>query len=124
MANTSIKSAFERIWQHTMAAIDEAKSYTNTAVVNTKNDLLNGAGEAYDTLKELGNLIDDNTDAIQALENIATGKQDKITGTPGQFVVIGSDGKATTENLYTYSQTDLEAGVSALETGKLYFVYE
>ena len=30
----------------------------------------------------------------------------------------------TAENPYTYSQTDLEAGVSALETGKLYFVYE
>ena len=26
--------------------------------------------------------------------------------------------------MYTYSTADLEAGVSALETGKLYFVYE
>ena len=26
--------------------------------------------------------------------------------------------------MYTYSQTDLTAGTSALETGKLYFVYE
>ena len=39
-----------------------------------KNDLLNGAGTAYDTLKELGELIDDNQDAIEALEIIASGK--------------------------------------------------
>ena len=51
----------------------EAKAYTD----NVKNDLLNGAGAAYDTLKELGDLIDDNTDAIDALERVATGKSDK-----------------------------------------------
>lgn len=42
-----------------------------------KNELLNGAGEAFDTLKELGTLINDNKDAINALELIATGKADK-----------------------------------------------
>lgn len=42
-----------------------------------KNDILNGAGAAYDTLKELGELIVDNKDAIEALEAIATGKADK-----------------------------------------------
>lgn len=42
-----------------------------------KNDLLNGAGTAYDTLKELGDLIDDNQDAIGALETVAAGKADK-----------------------------------------------
>ena len=41
-----------------------------------KNDLLNGAGEAYDTLKELGELIDDNTDAIDALEMLASKQSD------------------------------------------------
>lgn len=38
-----------------------------------KNDLLNGAGEAYDTLKELGDLIDNNKGGIEALEAIAAG---------------------------------------------------
>lgn len=52
----------------------EAKSYTD----NVKNDLLNGAGDAYDTLKELGDLIDDNTDAIEALERVATGKAERV----------------------------------------------
>lgn len=41
-----------------------------------KNDLLNGAGSAYDTLKELGDLIDDNKDAIDVLEAVASGKAD------------------------------------------------
>ena len=54
-------------------ALSEAKAYTDTV----KNGLLNGAGQAYDTLLELGNLIDDNTDAIEALETVATNKADK-----------------------------------------------
>lgn len=44
----------------------DAKAYAD----NVKNDLLNGAGEAYDTLKELGELIDENKDALEALEEI------------------------------------------------------
>lgn len=54
-------------------ALAEAKSYAD----GIKNDLLNGAGTAYDTLKELGDLIDDNQDAIDALETVAAGKADK-----------------------------------------------
>jgi hypothetical protein len=42
-----------------------------------KNDLLNGAGDAYDTLKELGDLIANNKSTIEALETVATGKADK-----------------------------------------------
>lgn len=42
-----------------------------------KNELLNGAGDAYNTLKELGDLINDNQDAIEALTTIAAGKADK-----------------------------------------------
>lgn len=36
-----------------------------------KEDILNGAGAAYDTLKEVGVLIEENKDAIEALEAIA-----------------------------------------------------
>jgi len=53
------------------------QSDIDTSVNNLKNDLLNGAGDAYDTLKELGDLIDDNQDAIEALEKVAAGKADK-----------------------------------------------
>lgn len=58
----------------------EAKTYADNAVTKVKNDLLNGAGTAYDTLKELGDLIDDNVDAIDALETVAAGKADKVHG--------------------------------------------
>jgi hypothetical protein len=58
------------------------EEYANTAAENAanavKNDLLNGVGEAYDTLKELGDLINDNQDAIEVLETVATGKADKV----------------------------------------------
>ena len=59
------------------SAIEGAKAYADSAVSKIKNDLLNGAGTAYDTLKELGDLIDDNNDAIEALEHIASGKSDQ-----------------------------------------------
>lgn len=55
-------------------ALESANAYTN----EVKNDLLNGAGEAYDTLKELGELIDTNQNAIESLEQIATGKADAV----------------------------------------------
>lgn len=59
------------------AKLTEAKTYADSAAATVKNDLLNGAGGAYDTLKELGDLIDANVDAIDALEAVAAGKADK-----------------------------------------------
>ena len=66
---------------HNHDSVYDVKGAANTALASAKtyadgikNALLNGAGSAYDTLKELGNLIDDNTDAIEALETIASGK--------------------------------------------------
>ena len=58
---------------HTHDNLYDAKG----AAEAVKNDLLNGAGVAYDTLKELGDLIDTNQDAITALETLAAGKADK-----------------------------------------------
>ena len=52
------------------AALADAKSYAD----GIKNNLLNGAGAAYDTLKELGDLISTNTTAIDALETVAASK--------------------------------------------------
>lgn len=59
------------------SALASAKTYADSVGASVKNDLLNGAGAAYDTLKELGDLIVDNADAIEALETIASGKADK-----------------------------------------------
>lgn len=43
------------------------------SATKVKNDLLGGAGTAYDTLKELADLIETNKDAITALQNLAAG---------------------------------------------------
>ena len=59
------------------AKLEEAKAFASEAAMIVKDELLNGAGEAYDTLKELGVLIDENTDAIDALETVATSKADR-----------------------------------------------
>lgn len=59
------------------AKLTEAKTYADSAASKVKNDLLSGAGGAYDTLKELGDLIDINVDAIDALEIVAANKADK-----------------------------------------------
>lgn len=64
------------------SALASAKTYADsaatTAANKVKNDLLNGAGTAFDTLKELGDLIVDNQDAIDALETVASGKADAV----------------------------------------------
>lgn len=63
------------------SALASAKTYADSAAssaaTTVKNDLLNGAGAAYDTLKELGDLISANDTAIDALETVAAGKADK-----------------------------------------------
>lgn len=94
------------------ATLEQAESYASTAAATVKNELLNGAGEAYDTLKELGDLIDDNQDAITALEKVATGKADvghihaisDVTDLQTQL-----DGMANTDHDHTISDvTDLQ----------------
>lgn len=55
------------------------EEFATNAANAIKNDLLNGAGEAYNTLKELGDLIDENTDALEVLETVATNKLDIAT---------------------------------------------
>lgn len=85
-------------------ALNSAKSYADS-VANEKanaikNDLLNGAGDAYDTLKELGDLIDENTDAIEALETIASNKADV----------------SHTHNDIYYTENEIDNKISVLNT--------
>lgn len=83
------------------AKLTEAKTYADAAAAKVKNDLLNGAGGAYDTLKELGDLIDVNVDAIDALEVVAANKADKNhTHTIADVSSLQSalDGKAATSH--------------------------
>lgn len=92
------------------AKLVEAKTYADSAAAKVKNDLLNNAGSAYDTLKELGDLIDDNTDAISALEAVAAGKANAShTHTIADVYGLQSalDGKAASNHgtHVTYSST-------------------
>ena len=72
LESTKVQNAITELDNKVNTNLAEAKEYSD----NIKNDLLNGAGEAYDTLKELGELIDDNKDAIDVLETIASSKAD------------------------------------------------
>lgn len=62
------KSTTTNVWSASKAA-----SEISTAASNLKNELLGGAGTAYDTLKELADLIENNKDAITALQTLAAG---------------------------------------------------
>ena len=85
-------------------ALAQAKSYADTAANDAANtikaDLLNGAEAAYDTLKELGDLINENVDAIEALEIVASGK---------------ADADHTHNDVY-YTETEIDGKVSTLNT--------
>lgn len=97
--------------------LDESKSYADTAAATVKDDLLNGAGEAYDTLKELGDLINENVNAIDALEIVATNKSDKThTHTKSEITdfptiptltsqLVNDSGFRTTDTTYDFSAT-------------------
>lgn len=101
MAKNSLYAAFERMWQHIIFKID-------TATQSIKDDLLNGAGEAYDTLKELGDLIDSNHSAIDALQQVATGKQEKLTGTSEQIIGFDINGNAIAKDAATKAVNDAQ----------------
>ena len=60
----------ENVIQQDIIVLSNAQKYADSI----KSDLLNGAGAAYDTLKELGELINENQDAIEVLETIAVNK--------------------------------------------------
>ena len=71
---TNISNALKTAKDYTDTEVAELKTYSEQYATGIKNDLLNGAGGAYDTLKELGDLIDNNTDAIDALDKVAASK--------------------------------------------------
>ena len=76
MATLKVKQNGEWVVINTLPDGLATETYADNAANKVKNDLLNGAGGAYDTLKELGDLIDENVDAIDALEQIAGNKAD------------------------------------------------
>lgn len=57
--------------------LDTAKAFATSEATRVKNELLNGAGEAYDTLIELGAAIDANGDLISGLNSTVATKANK-----------------------------------------------
>lgn len=103
-------------------ALASAKTYADSAVTTAKNDLLNGAGTAYDTLKELGDLIDDNVDAIEALETVAAGKANAShTHTIANITNLQTtlDSKASTS--HTHTASEVGAAASSHTHGDIYY---
>lgn len=103
------------------AAIDDANAKSTTTAYSAKkvedllvalkqavkNELLGGAGEAVDTLKELADLISTNKDAIAALQTIANGH-------------VSFDAAQTlTEEQKTQARTNIDAVSSAQLSAKL-----
>lgn len=103
------------------AEIDDSKAATDKAysgakvedVVTTakqavKNELLGGAGSAFDTLKELGDLITTNKDAITALQTIA-GNHVRHDGAQS---LTEAQKKQARDNIAAASVADLTAGLA------------
>lgn len=72
---------------------------------------------------------------ITALENAIKNVQVTVDGEAGQLIEINADGEMSARDMitpaeigaapmYTYGQADITAGSTALETGKMYLVYE
>ena len=72
-----------------------SKSYVDTKIAS----LVNSAPEALNTLGELAAALGDDSNFATTVTNQIASKQDAITGTAGQFVVIGTNGKPTTKTI-------------------------
>lgn len=78
---TELKEKVEDFTQIDDTAVATDKTYSSSKIASeitaakqaVKDDLLGGAGAAYDTLKELADLIVANQDAITALQSLAAG---------------------------------------------------
>lgn len=96
------------------AAADRAYSgskvedVVTTAKQAVKDELLGGAGSAFDTLKELGDLITTNRDAITALQTIA-GNHVRFDGAQD---LSDAQKKQARDNVGAASAADLTAGLA------------
>lgn len=118
-AETAITALQERL----NSIINDTTASTNTvyssskvvseitkAKQEVKDDLLGGAGTAYDTLNELAELIESNQDSITALQNLAAGhvKYD------GAQELTDAQKKQARDNINALAQDEID--FSAMET--------
>lgn len=77
--------------------LSQSKGYTDTKL----GELINGAPEAMDTLKELADAISANSDIMTALQSAIGGKVDKVSG------------KGLSSNDYTSAEKSKLSGIAA-----------
>lgn len=111
-----LEKAFESVSEIDDANVSTVTTYSSSKITDAinaakqavKNDLLGGAGDAVDTLKELADLIETNADAITALENLAAGHV--------KYDAIQSLTDAQKEQARTNIGASKSADVTALQT--------
>ena len=95
------------------ATLSSANSYTDTAI----NNLVDGAGPALDTLKELGDALEDNDDEIAALvtslANETTARTNADDALSGRLDTLEAD--PTTQTLLDAETTARTSADSALD---------
>lgn len=116
VAAIDVKSVIDDSAASTTKTYSSSKiaSEITAATAALKADLLGGAGEAYDTLKELADLIDTNKGAIEALEEIAAGH---VRFDQSQVLTDEQKLQART-NIGAGSQTAVEAAQAAAEAAQ------
>ena len=86
-----------------VATLDDIPSIEGLAtedfVTQQIANLVNSAPDALNTLYELAAALGDDENFATTVTNQIAAKQDAITGTAGQFVVIGTNGKPTTKTI-------------------------
>lgn len=111
------------------ANVSEATTYSSSKITSeitaakqaVKDDLLNGAGEAFDTLGELATLIEENQDAIAALEALAAGHvkyTEAQTITDEQKSIARSNIGAASQSAVEAAQAKAEQGVTDAATAQ------
>lgn len=95
---------------NTVYSSSKVASEITKAKQEVKDDLLGGAGTAYDTLNELAELIESNQDAITALQNLAAGHV-KYNGAQE---LTDAQKKQARDNIGALAQDEID--FSAMET--------
>lgn len=116
VAAIDVKSVIDDTAASTTKTYSSSKiaSEITSAIGTLKSDLLGGAGEAYDTLKELADLIANNKSAIDALGEIAAGH---VRFDQAQTITDEQKLQART-NIGAASQAAVEAAQSAAEAAQ------
>lgn len=97
--------------------LETAKSWATTEAERVKDELLNGAGDAYDTLQELSEEIIANDGAIAALETVAATKAAKATKIiAGAGLTGGGTLEADRTIAHSNSVTARTSGTQATDT--------